>query len=189
MTRPHVLLGLVILAATLSGCAGSRASGTAAGGVQSLPYDSTAAESALADLVMRGLRVPGGGRAEVRAAFGEPDSVRAEVFENRHVPAQMDTIVEWFYPGLRLEYYVVSADSASDLLSVADVGDNRFLRFPELGVGADTVTVTRRLGAPRERNEHTLVYECGSCLEAYSPVEFHLANGRVRRVRFVFYVD
>lgn len=183
MTRFRALLGsIAVLVVPVTGCSRTPA-------VDVPPISSAAADSLRDDLVQHGLTIPTDDRAAARAALGLPDSTRSRVEPNRHVPALTDSIVEWFYPGLRLEYRVVGAGQTQDLLSVADVRDNRYLKHPVLGVGATVATVLARLGEPQERTDGVLVYACGSCLAADAPVEFHVVGGRVGMVRFGFYVD
>jgi hypothetical protein len=150
-----------------------------------LPPDS------LRDVVVeQGLRLPRAERAELIALLGPPDSMRAHAEPNRHSPERTDTIAQLFYPGLRLEYRVVGQGPTVDLLNLVELEDNRFLAFPELGVGAGRMTILGTLGEPRARTDSTVSYDCGSCLGAENPVVYSFdRDDRVSRVTYTYYVD
>ena len=145
-------------------------------------------DSARDELVQHGLLVPIAPRAEVAAQLGPPDSSRAAPVANRHDPRQTDSIVQVHYPGMRLEYYVVTA-GPGEMLSSAHVRHNRYLRYPSLGVGARREDVLRVLGDPGAAADTTFTYDCRSCMGAESPVIFHLTGGRVQEVEYSIYVD
>jgi hypothetical protein len=141
------------------------------------------------DLVEHGLRVLDGPRQAVIAQLGQPDSIRSQTEQNPHNPAQADSTVEFFYPGLRLSYYVVGERPTRDILQTADVWDNRYLKYPEIGVGASAAAIVSALGEPGERTNDRYSYDCGRCIGAETPVYFHLGGGRVKFVQYTFYVD
>jgi len=138
------------------------------------------------DLVEHGLRVLHGPRKAVIAQLGQPDSIRSQTEQNPDTPAQTDSTVDLFYPGLRLGYYVVAEQPNRDILQYADVWDNRYLKYPEIGVGASAAAVVNALGEPGERTGDTYSYDCGRCIGPETPVYFHLVGGRVK---YTFYVD
>jgi len=139
------------------------------------------------DLVEHGLALPEG-RAAVIALLGRPDSMSSHPEQNRHVPGVTDSIVQLFYPGLRLKYYVVS-EGDREMLQTAFVTDNRFLRYPRLGVGSTLSDILTVLGKPGDRAPQKITYGCGRCLGGDSPVDFHLSGNRVTAVEYSFYVD
>jgi hypothetical protein len=141
------------------------------------------------DLVEHGLRISDKGREAVRRQLGQPDSTRARSTQNRHNPAQTDSLVDLFYPGLQLHYYVVVAQDGRDNLQSADVWDNRYLKYPTMGIGASSTTIVAALGEPWTRTGDAYSYDCGRCIGAESPVYFHLEGGRVKFVEYTFYVD
>jgi hypothetical protein len=141
------------------------------------------------DLVEHGLRVLGSRKAVI-AQLGKPDSTRSKTEQNRFNPAQTDSTVDLFYPGLRLYYYVVAEKPNRDILQSADVWNNRYLKYPEIGVGASAAAVVSALGEPGDRTSDTYSYDCGRCIgRAETPVYFHLDGGRVKFVEYTFYVD
>jgi hypothetical protein len=151
------------------------------------PIGSMPPDSLRDDLVEYGLRVPKESRQKVIAVLGGPDSVRSVAEANRYDPAMSDSLVVLYYPGLRLDYLVVGGKK--DLLQEADVSDNRYLKYPTVGVGASAANIIIALGPPRERTGLAYSYECGRCIGADEPVIFHLAGGRVTNVEYQFYVD
>jgi hypothetical protein len=140
------------------------------------------------DLVEHGLAVPDGRRQSVIAKLGRPDSTRSTAVPNRHRAALTDSIVDVFYPGLRLQYLVVG-EGDSEFLEIADVWDNRYLKYPAMGVGASESAIVGALGEPGARTGDKYTYDCGRCIGGETPVHFHLASGRVTHVEYTFYVD
>ena len=150
------------------------------------PIGSMPPDSLRDDLVEYGVRVPKESRQEVIAVLGRPDSARSVAEANRHDPAVTDSLVVLYYPGLRLDYRV---SGGKDLLEVTDVSDNRYLKYPMIGVGASATNIIHALGPPWERTDSAYSYDCGRCIGADEPVIFHLAAGRVTNVEYQFYVD
>src|SRR2546423_5636391 len=104
-------------------------------------------DSVCGEMAENGLLIPNTRRNAVAAQFGRPDSVRSQPAPNPHNPAQTDTIVDVFYPGLRLHYWVVAAVQAErDLILEIDVSDNRYLRYPSLGIGASADALVSAFG-------------------------------------------
>ena len=162
---------------------------TASGTSQSTVSGRSAPPDSLRDdLVEHGLRVLGSRKAVI-AQLGQPDSIRSQTQQNKYNAAQTDSTVDLFYPGLRLYYYVVAEKPNRDILQSADVWNNRYLKYPEIGVGASAAAVVSALGEPGERTNDTYSYDCGRCIGAETPVYFHLDGGRVKFVEYTFYVD
>ena len=155
----------------------------------SVATPSVSPDSLRDDFVEHGLRISDEGREAVRRQLGQPDSIRASSTQNRHNPAQTDSLVDVFYPGLRLHYYVVVAEDGRDNLQSADVWDNRYLKYPAIGIGAGATAIVAALGVPWTRTADAYSYDCGRCIGAESPVYFHLEGGRVKYVEYTFYVD
>ena len=137
----------------------------------------------------RGLLVQGESREAFRAALGEPDSVRTETVPNRHDPAITDTVVALYYADLTAIIWKPGYEGARDLLEHVEVRDNRYLRWPALGIGARARDVIAALGQPKQQSPTQLVYECGPSEAVAEPLVFELRAGRVRRVVFNRYVD
>jgi hypothetical protein len=185
-------IGLVIVVA---GCRGGippeRSSNVAASSTTSGSITAThsvSADSLRDDLVEHGLRVPDGRREVVIANLGRPDSIRSHAEANPNDPTITDSVAYLFYPGLRLDY-VVGAGNRGELLQLADVSNNRYLKYPALGVGASAAAVVSALGKPWQRTDDTYSYVCGRCIGPDNPVIFHLDGGRVRRVEYQFYAE
>ena len=123
-------------------------------------------------------------RAELRARFGEPDSIAAVTVPNRHVEGVTDTLFTVHYPALIVSIH--TPGGGDDLPSSVQVDDNRYVAFPRIGIGAAADSVIAALGEPTRRDPDGLVYDCG---EVEQPVRFELADGRVRRIAIAYYVD
>jgi hypothetical protein len=139
------------------------------------------------DVVQHGLLIRDS-RREVAVRLGQPDSITGRAVINRHIPSQTDSVIDVFYPGLRLTYYVVG-ESKKEFLQTAIVSDNRYLKYPEVGIGAPDAVVLRSLGKPSERESGKYRYDCARCIGAESPVYFYVADGRIERIEYSFYVD
>ena len=150
--------------------------------------DQTPSVDSLRDeFVQHGLLVPDS-RTEVISRFGAADSVASRAVVNRHNAALTDSIVDLFYPGLHLTYYVVGR-GGKEFLQTAVVSDNRYLKYPDFGVGVPDAIIRRSLGEPSERATAKWRYDCGRCMGAESPVYFYLDHGTVQRIEYSFYVD
>jgi hypothetical protein len=102
----------------------------------------------------------------------------------------MDTVVNVFYPGLRLHYWIVAApQSERDILLEADVSDNKYLKYPALGVGASVAAIVSTLGEPEERTNDTVSYTCALHVMSGSTVYFHFEGDRIKFVAYTFYAD
>ena len=139
------------------------------------------------DVVENGLLVSDS-RREAANRFGRPDSSAVRPVTNRHIPSQTDSIVDLFYPGLHLTYYVVG-EGKKEFLQTAMVSDNRYLKYPELGIGTPEATILRSLGDPGSREPGKYRYDCVRCIGAESPVYFYFGRGKVQRIEYSFYVD
>jgi hypothetical protein len=116
--------------------------------------------------------------------------VRSLPAPNTHNPAQMDTIVDVFYKGLRLHYAVLGViKGETDILMEAEVSDNRYLKYPELGVGASASAIVSALGEPEQRTNDTYRYECALHVMSGSTVYFHLEGDRVKFLVYRWDVD
>jgi hypothetical protein len=102
----------------------------------------------------------------------------------------MDTVVDIFYPGLRLEYIVLGVTQReTDILLQADVSDNRYLKYPALGVGARIAEIVSAFGEPEERRNDTYMYKCAMHIMSGSTVYFHLEGDRVKYVEYRWDAD
>ena len=146
-------------------------------------------DSLCGEMGENGLNIPTGRRA-VAAKFGKPDSVRADPGPNPYTPTQIDTVAEVFYPGLRLKYWVMGKPPAdNESLLEADISDNKYLRFPQVGIGATREELVRTIGEPGDRTDDTFRYECGLHIMSGANVTFHFADGRVKRILYYWEMD
>ncbi len=150
---------------------------------------STVQDSICGEVAENGFNIPDIDRRAVAARFGRPDSVRANPIPNIHRPAQIDTVVDVFYPGIQLHYFAINATPAYDILQEAHVSDNKYLKFPSLGIGATASEITRALGPPHEQTEDTYKYSCALHVMSGADVTFHFAGGRVTRVDYFWESD
>lgn len=146
-------------------------------------------DSLCGEVAENGFKIPDSDRKAVAAQFGRPDSVRMQPAPNPHRPAQTDTVVDVFYPGIRLHYWVVGATQPYDILLEAEVSDNRYLKYAELGIGASATEITTALGEPAERADDSYKYSCGLYIMSGADVSFHFAAGRVTRVVYKWEAD
>lgn len=124
-------------------------------------------------------------RAGLREAFGDPDSTSSKTEPNRHVPGAIDSLFVVHYTGLvaRLR----KPPDGPDLAEYVRVTETRYLRYPDLGIGARSSDIVKTLGEPTETDPASLVYDCG--MGAEQPVTFHLGDGVVESIEIDYYVD
>jgi hypothetical protein len=147
-------------------------------------------DSLCGEFAENGFSIPDSRRSAVATQLGRPDSVRSHPIPNTHRPAQTDTVVDVFYPGLRLHYVVLGViEGETDILLQADVSDNRYLKYPALGVGANVAELIRVFGQPEERRDDTVSYTCALHIMSGSTVYFHLAGDRVQYVVYRWDAD
>lgn len=124
-------------------------------------------------------------RDRLQSRFGPADSLEVTTQPNRHLEGVTDSIFTVHYPGLTVRLH--KPGGAEALVSHVTVGDNRYLAFPRIGIGAPEDSVVAALGPPTDRTTHRLTYSCG--IGAEQPVHFELDRGRVARVTIDYYVD
>lgn len=150
----------------------------------------SARDSLCGDLAENGLLIPDTNRTVVAARLGRPDSARSHPTPNTHRPVQTDSLVDVFYPGLRLHYIVLGVkEGNTDILQIADVSHNRFLKYPVLGIGAKVGDILSALGEPEERTSDTISYSCALHVMEGATVYFHLEGGLVKSIEYTYYVD
>jgi hypothetical protein len=150
----------------------------------------TPRDSLCGDLVENGLAIPNGRRKAVAIQFGRPDSTHSEPTPNKHNPTQTDSTVEVFYPGLRLHYIVLGIkEGETDILYRADVSDNRYLKYPSLGIGANRAAIVKAVGEPEVRPDGAYSYECALHVMAGVTLFFYFDGDRVKLAEYWFYVD
>ena len=175
--------------ATTSSAAASAAPIAAADTAPAVHF-SSAKDSLCGELAENGLKIPNTRRNAVAAQMGRPDSTRSQPTPNPYTAGQIDSVVDVFYPALRLHYIVLGKPTGeTDMLLEADVSDNRFLKYPALGVGATAEAIVTALGKPEERTKDTLSYTCALHIMSGSTVHFHLESDRVKLVQYTFEVD
>jgi len=172
----------------------SAASSTSAGVTsveegQTLLHFSSPRDSICGEVAEHGLKIRDIGRHAVAARIGKPDSVRLQPSPNPHRPAQTDTLADVFYPGLHLQSWVVAAPQAYEILLEADVSDNKYLNYPQLGIGATPSEISSALGDPHERTDDTYTYSCALHVMSGADITFHFAGGRVTRVDYRWEAD
>ncbi|CAN5793157.1 hypothetical protein BH23GEM11_BH23GEM11_19330 [soil metagenome] len=185
----RALLALVGVALFTGACS-ARANGETAGpDPQARLLENRAfSEEARRDIfVQRGLRLGARTGVEIRTQLGVPDQISARPVANIHDAAVSDTIFTWQYTDVELEVYR-TADGRR-LLTEAVVTGNRYLTFPEVGIGSRAAEVRRLLGPPDVESSAELEYRCGNCTGPPEPTVFELDGDRVRAVRFLFPVD
>ena len=130
------------------------------------------------------LRVPPT-RAAFLSEFGTPDSVTGSSEPNRHVPDAVDSLFVVFYPGLVMN--IRTPPNGRDMATGLTIRDNRYLAYPDIGMGTPAARVTATLGTPTRRRDDMLIYDCDAVVE--QPVSFRIVDGRVARIEIAYYVD
>jgi hypothetical protein len=185
----RMVLGLVALVLATGACAARGSDEAARPDPEARLLENRAfSEEARRDIfIQRGLRLAARTGVEIRTQLGTPDEVTSRPVSNVHDPALTDTILTWQYPDVELEIYR-TADGRR-LLSEALVTGNRYLTFPEIGIGSSAAEVRRLLGPPDVDGQVELEYRCGRCTGLPEPAVFELDGDRVRAVRFLFPID
>lgn len=145
------------------------------------------ADSLRDDLVENGLLVPDTHVAAV-SKLGQPDSAHTRPEQNPHDQSRTDSIISLYYPGLHLEYHLIS-EGGKEILTTAEVSDNRYLKYPDLGIGASGSRIVSALGEPDERSDNKFEYRCSRCLGYESPLYFHLVDNVVKSLEYRFPLD
>jgi hypothetical protein len=147
-------------------------------------------DSLCGEVAENGILIPNTRRTAVAAQLGRPDSAVSQPAPNPHNPAQTDTVVDVFYPGLRLHYWVVAANQAErDIILEIDISDNRYLKYPSVGIGANAEALVNGLGERGERTEDGYRYSCALHVMSGADMGFHFADGRVKWISYRYYVD
>lgn len=173
--RRHERRGTLTALLLAAACAGSDGE----------PPGGTAAERCRA-WVEEGLAIDSLTRAGLRARLGEPTDVVAATEPNRHIPDAIDSLFTLSWTGVSVA--VRTPPSGTDLVERVSVQDNRWLRWPDPGIGSTEERVIDVLGAPQERQPGVLRYACGSG-PVDEPVGFIITEGIVSEIIFDFYVD
>jgi hypothetical protein len=151
---------------------------------------SSAKDSLCGELAENGLKIPNTRRSAVASQIGRRDSTRSQPTPNPYTTGQIDSVVDVFYPGLRLHYIVLGTHTGeTDMLLEADVSDNRYLKYPALGVGAGAEAIVSALGDPEERTSDAITYSCALHIMSGSTVHFHLESGRVKFLAYMWDAD
>jgi hypothetical protein len=147
-------------------------------------------DSLCGDLVENGLGIPNTRRKVVASQLGRPDSTQSQPTPNKHNPAQTDSIVNVFYPGLRLHYIVLGVkEGETDILYRAEVSDNRYLKYRSLGIGATREALVKALGEPEQSSDDAYRYSCWLHIMAGVTLYFHFDGDRVKFAEYWFDVD
>jgi hypothetical protein len=147
-------------------------------------------DSLCGDLVENGLGIPNTRRKAVASQLGRPDSTQSQPTPNKHNPAQTDSIVNVFYPGLQLHYIVLGVkEGETDILYRAEVSDNRYLKYPSLGIGATREALVKALGEPEQISDDAYRYSCWLHIMAGVTLYFHFDGDRVKFAEYWFDVD
>jgi hypothetical protein len=98
--------------------------------------------------------------------------------------------VDVFYPGLRLHYWVVAAaQTERDIILEIDVSDNRYLKYPRLGIGASADALVSAFGERGEPTEDGYRYSCALHVMSGADMDFHFSGDRVKLIGYRYYAD
>ncbi|MFN2376228.1 MAG: hypothetical protein ABR538_06805 [Candidatus Binatia bacterium] len=141
--------------------------------------------------------------ASVETTLGPPATVVTTKTKNRHQPKQVDSLLQWRYPGLALDFYRVNEKPPRELPVQVTVTDPRYELMYGLRVGSTRRRVERALGtsfSPLSRAEQAKLFpktelDCDDspCSYRYmsgpQEVYFLFRDGRVTRIDWIFAVD
>jgi hypothetical protein len=127
---------------------------------------------------------------DIRKRLGEPDSINAQPFQNRHDSTQTDSILQLYYSDLTLGLYRVVTENVDLLLQVTLAGTGHPLPSV-IGVGTDRERLVSHLGRPSavfldDADREILEYLDP---EDLGRVRLTLRDGRVERIEWSYYVD
>ena len=149
------------------------------------PFDSAGLNGLTCVTLMDSVFLAPSTRVALLQAYGSPDSVNASTEPNRHVTGVIDSLFRVHYPGLTANFR--KPGGGSDLIIGMEATDNRYLRYPGIGIGARRDRLIQVLSDTSLVTEDRIEYNCG--MGADEPVTFWLAGGQVRRVSMSYYVD
>jgi hypothetical protein len=185
--RTGMILAVLVLATGACAARGSDEAARPDPDARQLENRALSEEARRDIFIQRGLRLGARTGVEIRTQLGIPDAVTTRPVSNVHDPEVTDTILTWQYSDVELEIYR-TADGRR-LLTEALVTGNRYLTFPEIGIGSTAAEVRRLLGTPDVEGPDELEYRCGNCAGLPEPAIFELEGDRVRAVRFIFALD
>lgn len=142
--------------------------------------------SALDRFIVSGLRRIGRSRADIIGRLGEPDSVQSQPTPNRHVPGQIDSLVQLHYADLRVVIYQIA--TGQELIASIEVESNDYLRQPVPRVGTRWADVVALFGEPHSQDASGFRYSCRSCV-VEQQVVFKVRDRVVTSIGFAYYVD
>lgn len=152
---------------------------------EQLAWDSASMAELTCEDLEREILAAAPNRAALEEAYGEADSMRVATEPNRHVQGATDSLFLVYYPGMVMN--LRKPEDGDDLADDVEISDNRYLRYPAIGIGAPIDRVTRALGTPMLRDSGRVIYDCG--FGAEQPVTFVLNQGIVRRIIVDYYLD
>lgn len=189
---------LVLITVFMFGCSGAddtpdsrsqtpsaSADSAAQASVPEPPFDSASVSGLTCLTLMDAVFLAPLTREELLQAYGAPDSVHAATEPNRHVAGVIDSLFQVHYPGLTAGFR--TPGGGSDLITRMDVTDNRYLRYPTIGIGARRDRLMQVLPDTSLVAADRVEYDCG--MGANEPVTFWLVGGQIRRVSKSYYVD
>lgn len=187
MTMPRHVILLPLLLLTLFGCAPERS--TSSPPLRSEELDGSAAAAPLSEILDSAFDRAEDGSLAVLDRLGDPRRIEAEPVQNRHDPAQTDTLRTYVYDGLELDVYAVAG--GKELLEEVRVTGSRYETAEGLGVGSTRAAVRDALGPPLRADGDTLTYERTESPEDPTPttLEVRLDGDRVAAMTWQFYVD
>lgn len=182
MPRHAFLLPVLILA--LFGCAAGPSTSTPPSRT-----DGSGATVSLPEILDSAFERREDGSLAVLDRLGDPRRVEAEPVQNRHDPAQTDTLRTYVYDGLELDVYAVTG--GKELLQEVRVTGGGFETAEGLGVGSTRAAVRDVLGEPARTDGDTLTYERTDSPEDPTPttLDVRLDGDRVAAMTWQLYVD
>lgn len=187
------LTTVVMLACSGSGDTPNLRSNTPIGSVDAVslptvpepPFDSASLAGLTCIKLMDSVFLAPSTRAALLQTYGTPDSVNASTEPNRHVAGAIDSLFQVQYSGLTASFRKPA--EGSDLITQLEATENRYLRYPSIGIGARGDRLVQVLNDASLVTDDRVEYNCG--MGADEPVTFWLVRGQIRRVSKSYYVD
>jgi hypothetical protein len=131
----------------------------------------------------------GSNREEISSWWGNPDSVIATAVKNLHVPEVIDSVLRLFYEGLQVAVYKSGYDHR-EFLTYFLIEENHYLgeMMPQIGAPVDSLVAM--LGAPDERGDNIIKYQCDDCESGgVEFVVFHVRNASISGIEFNLWIE
>jgi hypothetical protein len=185
-TRTLDVNAVIILATALLMAACSDPAPRPANAPSASTSDTVDTKAGCEQFAREGLKLKARSRNGLDAEVGRPARTEVEIEQNRHDPAQQDSIIRLHYEGLVVQ--MRKPGPGGEMFEYVSVGARKWLNFPYFKPGVSAQSVIAAIGEPQRRDGNRLIYTCGEG-EAEEDVVFETDGTTVQRIVFNYYVD